>query len=204
MKRQPPDFQVRKREIDLDSFSDGQVRSKIWLCEKLEPILNAELLEPARIWVFGGWYGIFSFLLLARARVAVREIHSFDLEEEATDMAWELNRAWWVGHEGFSASRADVNELGPSFYLGDRSPDLVVNTSCEHFSSDRWFESIPPGTLVALQATDMPHPDHLNGVSSVSDLKARFQRLREVKFSGELRFEYKDWSFTRYMLIGRV
>ena len=47
--------------INSEAFSSGQISSKLWLCEQLE---NIPFDKPQIIWIYGGWYGILSFLLL--------------------------------------------------------------------------------------------------------------------------------------------
>ena len=84
----------------------------------------------------------------------------------------------------------------------DRSgPDLIINTSTEHFESMDWWNNIPKGTTVALQGNNMVHDDHHVHSTSLKKFVAQFP-VSETLFKGEKEFVYPDWRFTRYMLIG--
>jgi len=194
-----PEFNVHR-----DAWSSGQVSSKIWLCQQLERLAESEQLPAQVIWILGGWHGVLSFLLLSRERFPIAHIRSFDADPRQERTADLLNENWvWNGWR-FKAQTADANQL--DYHSADlwtsRQPDLVINTSSEHFDSREWFERIPLGTLVAIQSNDMAIEEHVNCVRSVEELRAKFE-MSQVYYSGDLRFEYPDLAFTRFMLIGR-
>ena len=64
-----------------------------------------------------------------------------------------------------------------------------------------WFDNILPGTRVVLQGNNLVHDDHFGNATDLTDFENKF-KLSEVVYSGELKFEYPDWNFTRYMIIG--
>ncbi len=80
-------------------------------------------------------------------------------------------------------------------------PDTVVNTSCEHMDPS-WFGRVPPGTLVAVQGTDMDHEQHGHAIGCLAHMRDLFP-MRETLFAGSLPFSYPDKSFLRFMVIGR-
>jgi hypothetical protein len=45
--------------INFDSFSHGQVKSKIWLCENLERLLP----DNAKVLTLGSWVNILGFMI---------------------------------------------------------------------------------------------------------------------------------------------
>jgi hypothetical protein len=185
-----------------DAFSDGQVGSKLWLCEELERLAPRLPWKNPAIWVLGGWYGLLPFLLLSRGRFEARSIRSFDIDRAATEAANHLNKNWEIQDWKFRAWTRDADHLDfESAEYGD-VPDVIVNTSCEHFGSIRWWENIPAGRLVALQSTDMPQEGHVNRVESIEEMLSKYQPIDTVLFKGVREFRYPDWSFRRYMIIG--
>ena len=194
--------------VEMDAFADGQVASKLWLCEVLESHIAqgravSEAPRPINLWVLGGWYGVLPFLLRARARMPIGHIRSFDIDENATRIANLINKNWEIQQWSFRAITADVGELEYGSEKYGPIPDVIVNTSCEHFESMAWWERLPPGVRVVLQSTDMTHEEHFFPVNSLDEMKARFAGgLRELHYEGEKAFEYPDWSFRHFMLVG--
>jgi hypothetical protein len=179
--------------IDKDAFSQGQVLSKIWLCEELEKV---NLFTNSKIWVLGGWHGVLSFLLLSRGIVDIKEIRSFDVDPVCEPIADVINNTWVTDNWRFKAITHDCNELD----YADK-PNIVINTSTEHFTSTKWFDSIPKGTLVCLQGNNLNHDDHFSQVEDFSEF-LKLYKFSNIMFQGEKDFSYPDFKFTRYMIIG--
>ncbi len=177
--------------FNKDAFSNGQIESKLWLCQELEHLgWTSELTH-----VYGGWYGILSFLLLSRETFQVDRIESFDIDPSCESIADMINENWVRQEWKFKAYTLDCNQ-------GVRgSPDLIINTSTEHFNSMEWFNRIPGGTAVILQSNDMPHEDHVINFQSLDQFIEHFN-LSNLVYSGSRDFVYPDWKFTRYMIIG--
>jgi len=185
--------------LNFDAFSSGQIGSKLWLCQELEKIRFA---QPQSIWILGGWYGVLAFLLLSRERIPIAKIRSFDLDESANRLADILNENWVWRDWKFKAVTKDANSLVYGEGESSPPPDIVINTSTEHFESREWFERIPKGVIVALQSNDMDHEDHVANVRTTAELEARFP-LTDRLYSGERPFVYPTWRFRRFMTIGR-
>jgi hypothetical protein len=177
--------------VDKDAFSSGQIGSKIWLCEELEKLNWQSNLT----YIYGGWYGITAFLLLSRGKFWVDQIQSFDIDSSCEAVADMINENWVWQEWKFKAYTLDCN----GHVRGE--PDLIINTSTEHFKSMAWFDCVPAGTRVILQGNNMPHNDHHVHSNSKEDFALQFP-LREINFLGEKQFVYPSWQFTRYMLIG--
>lgn len=199
--------------VAKDVFSSGQIGSKLWLIQILERLLVGyrPARSPMTVWIYGGWQGALGFLLLCRdgteASVPLANIRSFDIDSAATDAANVLCENWVWRDWKFRAFTADCNLLNPrepGVEYG-ACPDLIINTSVEHFASNKWFEHIPAGTVVAFQGASFPHegadPLVQSEVRSDGELQKRFP-LAESWFSGSLHFDYGTWSFDRYMIIG--
>ncbi len=219
----------RQISVAIDAFSSGQVGSKVWLAQILEKLVPAYGHSEAHtIWIYGGWQGVLGFILLSRqgaqSDFLIERVRSFDLDAEATAIANILNENWVWREWQFRAFTADCNLI---FRESERagnasnafrqentefglSPTIVINTSVEHFSERLWFENLPKGTIVALQASDFEHEGVTkeNRDAFASDQAfARAFSMSEHWFSGSLSFEYgesgSNWSFQRRMLIGR-
>lgn len=179
--------------VDKDAFSSGQISSKIWLCEELE-----RLYESAdRVWIYGGWYGVTAFLLNSRNNMRIGQIRSYDVDPACESVADMINENWVYQNWKFKAETQDCNKL--DIKLGP--PDLLINTSTEHFDSLDWWNNIPIGTVVALQGNNMPHADHYVHSADLEQFVKEFP-LTELLYKGQREFEYPTWKFTRFMLIG--
>ena len=208
--------------ISKDAYSSGQVESKLWLCRQIEKLICDQ--EAQTIWILGGWVGLLSFLLLSRERLKIKSIRSFDSNPICKKQAYIINNNWSWKDWKFKAKTIDCNELNyankpltdqsgdkakktdsedidsyRSFYDSDK-PSLIINTSIEHFKSNKWYLNIPNGTILALQSCDMKHEDHISLVYSEDEFKDQFQ-FTKLHYSGTLTFDYKTHSFSRYMLI---
>lgn len=178
-------------ELNKDVFSSGQISSKLWLCEQLEKTG----WKSNTTWIYGGWHGMMGFLLLSRGQFPVDRVRSFDVDPDCERIADTICENWVWKDWTFKAFTADCNELRP------HDADLVINTSTEHFDSMEWWNSIPLGMRVAVQGNNMPHEEDTNIVESLEDFKKIFP-LTTTVYEGQLDFNYPDWKFSRYMLIG--
>lgn len=177
--------------FDKDSFSNGQIDSKLWLCRELEALdWDSDLTH-----IYGGWYGVLAFLLLSREKFQVSRIESFDVDPDCEAVADMINENWVHKEWTFKAFTIDCNQ-------GVRgNPDLLINTSTEHFESMDWFNRIAAGTRVIIQGNNMEHNDHFGNANSLLEFEEKYQ-LEKILYKGTLDFDYQNWGFTRYMIIG--
>jgi hypothetical protein len=179
--------------VNKDAFSSGQIGSKLWLCEELEKLFDT----IDSIWIYGGWYAVTAFLLNSRNNIEIEYIRSYDVDPACAEVADMINENWVYQNWKFKAQTQDCNKLKIDW----GGPDLIINTSTEHFESMDWWNNIPKGTTVALQGNNMVHDDHHVHSTSLKKFVAQFP-VSETLFKGEKEFVYPDWRFTRYMLIG--
>ena len=177
--------------FNKDAFSNGQVDSKLWLCRELEALGWTSKLTH----IYAGWYGVLAFLLLSREKFRVNRIESFDMDPTCEAIADMINENWVIKEWQFKAHTADCNQIPP------RNPDLIINTSSEHFESMDWFNNIKPGTRVIIQGNNMPHYDHCVHSATLEDF-VNYYPLTEIAYQGSIDFVYPNWQFTRYMVIG--
>ncbi len=186
--------------VDTDAFSVAQMQSKLWLVQTLERTVNeyvtADSMQGHRIWILAGWYGLTNLLIRTRNQIPVSEVRSFDIDPACEPVADAINNLWvWKAWE-FKAHTADINKLEFK-----PTPDIVINSSIEHMSSNDWWNNIPKGTIVCLQASDMEDVDHVNCFSTAHDL-FRAYPVEELLYEGIKRFEFNDKEFYRVMIIG--
>lgn len=186
--------------MNFDAFSSSQMLSKLWLAQHLEYAVDEDFPTERngyRVWILGGWYGLTNLILRTRSKMKILEVRSFDIDPECEVIADKINELWvWQAWQ-FKAVTQDVNTLEYS-----PKPQIVINTSVEHMDSDEWYRRIPEGTLVALQASNLPHEDHKNIFNSARDLMNHYP-FDEIYFEGTKRFQYDDNGFYRYMVIGK-
>jgi hypothetical protein len=184
--------------MDFDAFSTAQMQSKLWLVDRLERTLEEHrpIEDGYRIWILAGWYAVANLLIRVRGKLPVLEVRSFDQDPACEAVADSINNLWVYRAWEFKAHTVDINllEYKPT-------PDVVINSSVEHMRSNLWFENIPKGTVVCLQASDMIDKDHVNAMSSIRDLMIKYP-LDEVLYDGIKRFEFEDKAFNRVMIIG--
>jgi hypothetical protein len=177
--------------FNKDAFSNGQIDSKLWLCRELKNLGWTSTLTH----IYGGWYGVLAFLLLSRENFSVERIESYDIDPACEPIADMINNNWVIKNWQFKAHTADCD------FVDKTQPDLIINTSSEHFDSMLWFDTIPKGTRVIIQGNNMPHDDHVIHSQTLQEFKDRYP-LSEIAYSSSLDFHYSDWSFTRFMIIG--
>lgn len=185
--------------MNFDAFSSSQIQSKLWLAQALESVVDEHLpteREGYRIWILAGWYATTNLLLQTRAKIKILEVRSFDIDPSCEEIADKINNLWVWQAWKFKAHTADINELEYK-----PRPQIVINTSLEHMDSNEWFDRIPKNTLVCLQGSDMPHEDHNNTFNDIRDFIRKYP-LEELYYDGVKRFQYDDYAFNRYMIIG--
>lgn len=198
---------MAKYIVDGTAFSHSQVKSKIWLCEKLEELCSSYAPpEGFTVWLYGGWYGVSAFLLNVRNILPLYRVRNFDMDQDAVTISDMINETKVYENWGFKGFVRDCNAINP---LGDLSevasakPHIIINTAVEHFEDDNWWTLIPAKTFVALQASTMPHDDHIRSIESLEELKKKFRNAEWI-FEGEKSFAYPgEVPFKRFMLIGR-
>lgn len=174
----------------LESFWKGQVNSKVWLAEALQGCLRT---VDNDVVIHGGWNGVLSSILF-NADLNIRNITSVDIDPACEETARTINKRYEI--EGrFDAVTSDMCNYEYNF-----TPDVVINTSCEHITPEQyriWLDNVPADSLVVVQSNDYFELDeHINCVQS----------MKEFLDSSRLDVIYKDKlvlpKYTRFMLIG--
>jgi hypothetical protein len=158
------------------------------LCSNINYITNVLKLDYDYQMIF------YSQMLFIKKGVE-NYLKGFDIDPECESIADMINNNYVFKEWKFKAHTADCNT-----FISDA--DLIINTSSEHFETMDWFDNIKLGTRVIIQGNDMDHDDHVVHSDSLEKFIKQYP-LSEIDYQGELEFVYPDWSFNRYMLIGK-
>jgi len=181
--------------MNFDSFSHGQILSKLWLCEELEPHIS----DNSSVCILGGWQNVMGLLMLTRNESKYKSITNVDLDLFALTAGDKLLDKW-----KFDGKVASIHQ---NANLYEVTEDVVINCSVEHFESQEWFDKLPKGTLVCIQSsnmTDAGYPWLIRMANpDMETFQERFQ-MSEVLFTGEKDIVYTDFAYKRFMIIGIV
>src|SRR3990167_6961035 len=103
--------------------------------------------------------------------------------------------------EGFfqDVNAIDFSNLQPEW---GPSPDIIINTSCEHFEDSRWWQQIPSFQFVVLQSNNyFSHRQHVASVENIEEMLQKYP-TRKILFSGQRNYNYGELNFSRFMIIG--
>lgn len=176
----------------LESFWKGQIKSKVWLIEKLAGYTP---IKPLNIVIHGGWNGVLSSLLF-NSRLDINDIRSIDIDPSCEETANMIcKRQEMTGK--FTAITTDMCE-----YKYDYEPDVVINTSTEHITQEQynlWLSNVPNNSLIVLQNNNYKEvPDHVRCYDSLHQF-ADNSGLGDIMYKDTLELPLYD----RYLLIGR-
>lgn len=174
--------------MNYDAFSHGQMKSKLWLAEKLEPY------KLGNIVVLGSWYNVTALVL--KSRNCPNKITGIDIDPEVKPIADKICNMWII--EGSVENiTGDANNITVPY-------DVVINCSSEHMTTE-WFDNIKPGTLVCIQSSDVTDPEYPWLIKTASPNIESFKQkynLSTTLFCDTLRIQYDSWGYDRFMLIG--
>jgi hypothetical protein len=183
----------------MDAWSDGQMRSKVWLCNLIENDF-AQNKDSIEIWILGSWYGLLAQFLLLRQRLPLKRIRLFDIDSEALRVSHKMLNTWMIENKiEILHHQMDCTKIPDSMFL--EKPDVIINTSSEHFENDSWLK-FPSGIRFYAQSTNMDHPTHINRATSLEDFKSRMRNVSKITHAEKIEFRYPNFEFDRYMIAG--
>ena len=172
----------------LDAFWRGQIQSKEWLIENLQPLVNS----PSRIDSHGGWVGVLASMIF-QSKIPARYICSVDIDPACEPIATMMNKHEEIDGK-FRAITGDMCSVPVS-------GNVIVNTSCEHITQEQyeiWLARLPKDSIVVLQSNNYDIPEHVRIAQTLEEFKKQ-SHLTEL-WSGML----KTQLYTRWMIIGTV
>jgi hypothetical protein len=171
------------------SFTPDLVFSKLWLIRQLSKI------QPKidTMYVLGSWYGNLALLIDKSQYIQVNTV----INVETTPAFLKTGQNLLKQHQVHNTipMLQDANKLD---YRRLNKNSAVVNTSLTDMNGTAWFDNIPSGTLVALQARDH---DAGNKFTGPLDIQKKFP-LQKVLYSGKLNLEDPETKYSRFMVIG--
>ena len=171
------------------SFTRDLVFSKLWLMRELAQIQP----HVSTMYVLGSWYGNLALFLNRYPMVKVDHIINVETDQERLSTGARILDQ--TGADNVEHMLKDVNELD---YRQLGRDGAVVNTSLIDIKGTDWFENIPKGTLVVMQARDQVDNEQFAGPA---DIEQKFP-LAQLLYSGSLDLEDPETDYTRFMIIG--
>lgn len=171
------------------SVTPDLIRSKVWLLQKLEQLRP----RVGTVYILGSWYGNLSLYMTLQPRLEHGRIINVDRHAGRLRTGAALLRA--AGARDVENMHRDANDLD---YRQLGQDGVVINTSLNDIQGDEWFQNIPRGTLVVLQARDHVPNEKF---SSVRDVMAQYP-LSEILYAGTRRLRDPETGYHRFMVIG--
>lgn len=172
------------------SFTRDLTKSKVWLIHELSKIRE----RVSTVYILGSWFG--NLAIYMKLHPAVKTERIINVETDPKFLRQSQRMLDHIGAACVDHMRRDANDL--DYRQVDRD-SVVINTSLTDMPGRAWFDNIPAGTLVALQARDH---DPGQQFSSTQDILDKFP-MKEVLYRGELDLEDPETPYTRFMVIGR-
>ena len=177
----------------LESFWKGQLESKEWLIAKLQKFIPTDKTKIDVV-IHGGWNGVLASLLY-NSGMPINLVTSIDMDENCEEVANMINKRYEI-KDLFRAVTSDM-----CFYEYKTIPDIVINTSTEHLTRDKynqWLEKIPNGCMIVLQNNNYYEiPEHVNCYKTVDDFAEQCE-LTTILMKDTLELP----SYNRFLIIG--
>jgi hypothetical protein len=175
-----------------DSMSNGQIKSKKWLCEELSKI---KFSEPIHIEIIGGWFGYPMIEMLSKI-FEIKQIDYYDIDKNCKKVL-----AQYITHFKPTFKIAIFDDYFDRFEI--RRRQLIINTSSEHMkdinSMYGCYKDYPEKPIVAIQSNNFKGvDDHINCVESSRHLMKK-SKLNTVLFQGQQDMDL----YKRFMVIGQ-
>ena len=171
------------------SFTHDLTKSKVWLMSELAKVQQ----DFSTIYVLGSWFGNLALYMTLDPVIQADQIINVDVKSEWLQQSQRMLQH--VGADNVQHMLSDANKLDYR-QLGNHG--AVINTSLTDMDGRAWFDRIPPGTVVVMQARDQ---NSGNQFSSADDILEKFP-LSQVSYSGSLQLQDPETPYRRFMVIG--
>ena len=177
------------------SFTKDLLISKLWLWEELSNVLRELGIDHVNaVYVLGSWTGGVGMVLAAKhfdTDTIINVDRDSNWIEASKDIANRMGFADLTQHMVSDANQIDYRQA--------QSPSVVINTSTNDISGNRWFDNIPKGTIVVLQGRDAANSTVSRG--SLDNFVSDYP-MQKVLFLGQLPLQDPETAYHRYMVIG--
>ena len=171
------------------SFTHDLTTSKVWLLQELARIQP----EVGTVYILGSWFGNISLYMHLMPLLIHGKI--INVERDRSMLAQSRRMLDHIGASDVEHMLADANDLD---YRQLGSDGVVINTSLTDMPGRSWFDRIPQGARVVMQARDH---DSGRRFRSTRDILDKFP-LTTVEYQGKLELQDPETEYTRFMVIG--
>lgn len=175
------------------SFTDDLIGSKQWLCNYLKLIQNKTNQPFSIITILGSWYGNLG-ILLDKNKIDFKTLILIDIDKDKLDVSKTL-----LGNLNYYKILPLVRDANYHVY-GNNTEQAIINTSCNEIENKGWFEKIPAGCLVILQARNnlTNIPVITNNIYDFDDMFPMHKTL----VLKQMQFTDPTTNYLRFMKIG--
>ena len=185
-----------------ESFSHGLVASKLWLCERLEQVLDNESIKNPAVNILASWDSLLAFMMLTRRPRFYGVVNTYDIDVESTDNANKLCDHWQFEYPKVYNHTRDIKTLD---FSNTGNESIFINCSVDQLDNTSWYNIIPDNRLVCLQTTDLPtDTTEWNIKQSYADMSlfTETYKLRRLIYCDSININYGHLKFKRHMMIG--
>ena len=185
-----------------ESFSHSLVRSKLWLCEQLEQVLDNESIKNPAVNILASWDSLLAFMMLTRRPKFYGVVNAYDVDSDAIENANKLCDHWIFEYPKVYNHTKDINTLD---FSSTGNESIFINCSVDQLDGTEWYDIIPDNRLVCLQTTDLPlSTTEWNIKQSYVDksLFSKTYAVRRLIYCDSIDINYGHLNFKRHMMIG--
>lgn len=172
------------------SFTRDLTTSKVWLMQELARINPA----ISTVYILGSWFGNLALYMTLDPMLQVKKIINVETDRSMLDQSKRMLDH--VGARNVEYMLKDANTLD---YRQLGTDGAVINTSLTDMDGTEWFQNIPDGTVVVMQARDRVDRKPFY---STDDILQKFP-LDQVLYQGSLKLKDPETAYNRFMVIGR-
>jgi hypothetical protein len=154
---------------------------------KIEPSIST-------VYILGSWFGNLALYMTLDPVIQVKKIINVETNRTMLDQSQRMLDH--VGARNVEPMLKDANTLD---YRQLGTDGVVINCSLTDMDGTDWFQNIPDGTLVVMQARDQVDRKPFY---STDDILEKFP-LDQVLYHGSLKLKDPETAYNRYMVIGR-
>lgn len=188
--------------MNYESFSHSLIKSKLWLCEKLETILDNENIKNPNLHILASWDSLLAFMLLTRRPKFYGVVNTYDIDIDSTNKANKICDHWIYEYPKVYNHTKDITTLN---FTNTGTESIFINCSVDQIKDTDWYHNIPNDRLVCLQSTDLPCSMAIweikQSYKTIIDFTETY-KVQRLTYSGSILIDYGHLKYNRHMLIG--
>ena len=185
-----------------ESFSHSLVQSKLWLCERIEQVIDNEGIKNPAVNILASWDSLLAFMMLTRRPRFYGIVNAYDIDPIATENANKLCDHWQFEYPKVYNHTRDINTLD---FSNTGSESIFINCSVDQLDNTSWYDVIPDNRLVCFQSTNLPNNtidwDIKQSYADMS-LFTETYKVQKLIYCDSININYEHLRFKRHMMIG--